>query len=395
MHTRFDGFRGRGNSRKFFEDGVGDLSFTGPSMTSISYGVRSGILNISPDWLRATDRKYTRLTKRYYLQLPGSIDPRVAPLAREAARGADNPYDTAANMEEYLQNNYGYPTQGSGSVEDPIGFFLFSRKRGHCEYFATAMVLMLRSLGIPARPVNGFQGAAYNEFGDYYAVVEGSAHSWVEAYFKGYGWITFDPTPAVESVPEEQGFFRTMNLWMDALKLRWYKWVVEYDLEKQLRVYSRLWNSLVPKNSEIDLSPNDSISEMKREMKKVGRRLFSGNTLLFILAVLVLLVLVPLVRRWLMNRPEAKRTLLGRMAQRLAAALKRKGFEVTPGTSLPALVRQAVRRDFQGTASLAQLVVMLEEARWKAEAEPDMPGMTRLMREVDRSAPLKDRRRSA
>ena len=381
--TRFD--RWRGTAKKFYKDGISDLSFTGPSATSTNYTVRSALARIDPERLRASSTRYRRVTRRHYLQLPPDMDGRIAPLARQAADGATNPYDIAANVEQYLAANYGYTLEGEGIPEDPISAFLFERRQGHCQYFASSMVLMLRTLGVPARPVNGFLGATYNSFGNYYTVSEGSAHSWVEVYFRGFGWLPFEPTPAVERLPEEDDFIVTMELWYDALKLRWYKWVVEYDLEKQLGIYAGLWNTLAPKSGQVDLSPGDSISKMRREMKKISRQLFSKRTAAYVVVFVLLFVLVPfIIRRWLARRrPNA--TALDKLAARARTFLRRKGLTVVPGSTLPGLVREAAGLGFEGTGPLARLVAMLEEARWSAGSQPDMPTMHNLLRQVSRS----------
>ena len=85
---------------------------------------------------------------------------------------------------------------------DPLADFLFERRKGHCEYFASAMAVMLRTLGIPSRLVTGFQGGAYNPVSGWSVVRASDAHSWVEAWIDGRGWITFDPTPAGADSPE-------------------------------------------------------------------------------------------------------------------------------------------------------------------------------------------------
>ena len=91
---------------------------------------------------------------------------------------------------------YSLELKGRPGSADPLAVFLFESRAGHCEYFATAMAVMLRQTGIPARLVNGFRTGEYNALGDAWVVRQYDAHSWVEAYFKPYGWIEFDPTPA-------------------------------------------------------------------------------------------------------------------------------------------------------------------------------------------------------
>ncbi len=385
LATRFDRFRG--TSRTFEQDDAEDLTIAGPSGTSFSYTAKAGVLRASVEDLQSLPMDYPRALRRRYLQLPESLDPRIAELAADVAGGAGNPYDMAVALVDHLQKAYGYTTEGAGETADPIATFLFERRKGHCEYFATAMVLMLRSLGVPSRPVNGFLGATYNEFGDFYAVTEGKAHTWVEAWFPRYGWLTFDPTPAAETPPQDSGFVAVLELWVDALRLRWYKWVVEYDLEKQLAVYTAAYNLFASQQNQVHLAPDLSISQMRAEMKKIGNS-FRSPTFLGVTAALVLAVLlVPLVRR-LRGRNRSRLSRLDKLAERLRNVLRRKGFPVTPGTTLPALARAGVASGFPAAADLAHLVVLLEQARWSDAPPPSHGELEVLLRRVERTRPL-------
>src|SRR5207245_7389083 len=108
---------------------------------------------------------------RTYLELRGA-DPRVADLAREATRSATSNYLRARAIESYLKSNFTYTLELPGNrAPDPLVYFLFERKKGHCEYFATAMTIMLRTLGIPARVDNGFRGGGYNDVTSSYIVL--------------------------------------------------------------------------------------------------------------------------------------------------------------------------------------------------------------------------------
>ena len=378
--NRFDRFRG--TMKTYFVDEMQDLSYDGPRGTSVSYTMRSGLLKLRPDSLRKTVRRYPQSIRRRYLQLPEGFDPRVGELARAVVGNAGNAYDKAVALESHLANNYGYTKVGEGEPADPISNFLFERKEGHCEYYASAMVLMLRALGVPARPANGFLGATYNEFGDYYTVTEGRAHSWVEVYFNQWGWITFDPTPAVESLPEETGFFGNLALWFDAMKLEWYKWVVEYDLERQLALYTGLWNAIAPESRQIDLGPESSVYQMRKKMKDAAGNLFTWKLGVLVLLLFTGAMVLPGLIRRLLGRPRASRTRLARLAAKLRKQLGRKGFRVVPGATLPALVRQGVTLEFSALPQLARLVVTLEEARWRPAAAANISAMRRLMAEV-------------
>ncbi|MGA8271996.1 MAG: DUF3488 and transglutaminase-like domain-containing protein [Candidatus Sulfotelmatobacter sp.] len=167
-----------------------------------------------------------------YLQMPPALDPRIPQLAEQIAGPASNNYDKASALETYLKSHYGYTLQLTGAPPaDPLASFLFVRKQGHCEYFASSMAIMLRTLHIPSRVVNGFRSDEFNDVTGSYVVRAKNAHSWVEAYFPGYGWITFDPTPGGE-IGTPQGWDRVM-LYLDAAESFWREWVVSYDSSHQ------------------------------------------------------------------------------------------------------------------------------------------------------------------
>jgi len=194
------------------------------------YEADSDISRPAPELLRkaggAVPGYFTR-----YLQLP-ELDPRIAELAAQVAGPAPNNFDKAAAIEKYLKTHYGYTLQLlRAPVADPLGNFLFVRKQGHCEYFASSMAVMLRTLHIPSRVVNGFRSSEYNDITGNYVIRARDAHAWVEAYFPGYGWITFDPTPG-GTVGSPQGWERAM-LYLDAAASFWREWVVSYDSSHQ------------------------------------------------------------------------------------------------------------------------------------------------------------------
>ncbi|MFZ0277149.1 MAG: DUF3488 and transglutaminase-like domain-containing protein [Candidatus Sulfotelmatobacter sp.] len=201
------------------------------SQRSVSlYEADSDISTPSPGELRAAGNNLPQFAPAY-LQLP-KLDQRIPQLAAQIASSSSNNYDKATAVERYLQSHYAYTLQLPRSlVADPLANFLFERKQGHCEYFASSMAVMLRTLGIPSRVVNGFRSDEFNDVTGYYVVRGKNAHSWVEAYFPGYGWVTFDPTPggAIES---PQGWGRVM-LYLDAAASFWREWVVSYDTSHQ------------------------------------------------------------------------------------------------------------------------------------------------------------------
>ena len=171
------------------------------------------------------------ISQLIYLRTPSHLDPRIVKLARQVTANQPTPFLKAWAIERYLASTYGYTLQlPTVSPKDPIADFLFVRKKGHCEYFASSMVVMLRTLDIPSRIVNGFRGGEYNDVTDSYIVRAKDAHSWVEAYFPGYGWYTFDPTPASAEAPSA---WNRLYLYADAMREFWHDWVVNYDTGHQ------------------------------------------------------------------------------------------------------------------------------------------------------------------
>jgi hypothetical protein len=187
------------------------------------------------------------------------------------------PQDKARALERYLQTQYSYSTQLQPMTEaersrhqDPIAAFLFERRRGHCEYFASALSLLLRAVDIPSRSVNGYLGGEWNEYGGYLVVRQQHAHSWVEAYLpltsdpaeaaraaasgppraegaegsEGadeqtapagpiYAWQTLDPTPLSALPAARFGFLQRARRFSDSLEMSWNKYVLEYDPRAQ------------------------------------------------------------------------------------------------------------------------------------------------------------------
>jgi protein-glutamine gamma-glutamyltransferase len=177
-----------------------------------------------------------------YLDLPPDMPARIADLAHAWADGQPSPYLKAKAIEERLKRDFKYDTGSpSGGKPQPVDHFLFDSQRGHCEFFSTAMAIMLREIGIPSRNVTGFVGGNYNRFGRYYAVRHGDAHSWVEAYIDDpvRGWITFDPTPTSGARPlqDTTGAYVYLRDLVEALTQRWNRYVIGYDLKTQVRLF--------------------------------------------------------------------------------------------------------------------------------------------------------------
>ncbi|WP_149678362.1 DUF4129 domain-containing transglutaminase family protein [Thermoclostridium caenicola] len=136
-----------------------------------------------------------------YTQLSDDTPERVLNLARDLTTPCANDYEKVIAIEEYLKSNYEYTLSPSNVPEgrDFVDWFLFEDRRGYCTYYATSMVVLLRAAGIPARYVEGFVMPAKHQ-DNVYTITGRNAHAWVEVYFQGFGWLTFEPTPVYADV---------------------------------------------------------------------------------------------------------------------------------------------------------------------------------------------------
>jgi protein-glutamine gamma-glutamyltransferase len=210
-------------------DSVYDLD---PAHPISLYAADSDLGVPRPEELRSASTFYRPEIELKYLQLPPRLDPRILQLAQQITSSAKNNYDRAALLERYLMTNFGYTLQlPRVTPKDPLANFLFVRKQGHCEYFASSMAIMLRTLQVPSRVVNGFRTSEFNDVTENYVIRASSAHSWVEVYFPDYGWVSFDPTPGT---PRQgtTGWSRVL-LYVDAMASFWREWVINYDVNHQ------------------------------------------------------------------------------------------------------------------------------------------------------------------
>ncbi len=160
------------------------------------YHVRSSLNEVTIAGLRNAGNNYPEWVTDRYLQLPNNITPRTRNLATEIASGKENVYDIAEAITNYLRSNMEYsPTVPAlPTDQELVDWFLFDLQQGFCNYYATAEVVMLRSLGIPARLAVGYAQGEIQQNTDTYLVRQSDAHAWPEVYFPGFGWVEFEPT---------------------------------------------------------------------------------------------------------------------------------------------------------------------------------------------------------
>jgi len=287
---------------------------------------------------------------RAYLQLPPSITPRVKELAERICSGIpeDNRYARALAIEAHLETTCAYTLQPepAESGVDPVEDFLFRTQAGHCEYFAGAMVVLLRTLGIPSRMVTGFAGGEWNEYGQFYIVRQRHAHAWVEVQFNvpWQDWVSFDPAPiSLADQEPDSGWLASVNRRLDALRMWWNLYVVNYSQQDQRKV-SDMVTSLL---SRIP----GSLPTWGRDVFSIPSGAAGGAKVLVLLVVTVggvagiVILSVRLMRR--RRRRGAKRG-SGRPSlafyRRMDDLLRKRGYQRAPSVT-PAEFAEAVIRD--------------------------------------------------
>jgi transglutaminase-like putative cysteine protease len=277
-----------------------------------------------------------------YTQLP-SVSPRITALAREVTAGSVDPYDAARRLSAWLSRELTYTlVLERPATEDPLEDFLFVRRAGNCEYFAAALAVMLRSLQIPARVVNGFQRGEWNPYGRYFMVRLRDAHSWVEVFVDGAGWVTLDPSP--RDAGETVAAAAPATLWLDSMRVSWYRYVVSFSLHDQLTAVDTV-RRLTWAWSAAALRPS--------QWQPVSR-------LAAIAAALVVAIVVLLV--WQRRRSIGSITVVPPFYARALRVLARRGL--TPGAGETAREFAQRTQTSAWAAPLAQLTGAYERVRF-------------------------------
>ena len=318
--------------------------------------------------------KLTAADRAALTQVPRNLDPRIPALAVAMAGSAASDEEKARAIERRLRHDYGYTLElPSKRVSDPLANFLFTRKKGHCEYFASALAVMLRTLDIPTRVVTGFQSGEFNPLTGWQVVRASDAHSWVEAWLEDSGWTTLDATPPAE--PESEGMLGRLALFYDAADQFWQDWVLRYDLGRQVVLAQRVhqWR--------FDSAPDGGA--WWEENPAIGRRLVTA--LMAFVAVGILLAFYgPDLARWWKNRRGVIRARRGQgkasdataLYLRMLTVLARRGFE-KPAWLTPAEFVRALPES-EMAVLVDDLTSAYNEARFGGRREA-APRMIRLL----------------
>jgi uncharacterized protein (DUF58 family) len=321
--------------RRLGEDGFGNLELPAKATRRLKYTVASELPPREAGRLRGAAGNDPRPVRALNLGLP-DLDPRIPALAREITANAATRYDAAVAVEQWLSGRLAYSLAvDDRGAADPLARFLFDGMAGHCEYFATAMVVLAREAGIPARFVAGYLRGERGRFGERYVVRQSDAHSWVEIYFPGIGWVPFDPTPAAgRDVTEARGLWALATYLQSSVTRLWDDYLVGIDLDDQVRGLLALTNA---------------VNVMSDRLQGVWRTIAAWHPLRIALLLLSLGLLAYVARRaprlWRFRerrkRARPRETTLPAFYAAALALLSRSGLSRRPGETPAELAARA------------------------------------------------------
>jgi protein-glutamine gamma-glutamyltransferase len=337
----------------------------------LTYTVYSDLSQPSETDLRAASQEYPPDITAYYLQTPEMAD-RVRELAEQLGAGQPTPYDAAVAVQAYLLSNYDYSLDVPRSGDVPLlEDFLFVNPAGHCEYYATAMTILLRLQGIPARVVNGFARGRWNEYGHFFTVRQSDAHSWVEVYFPPFGWVQFDPTPEAafgetyQQFVEQQSIIAALYRYSEYVRVRWNRYIVDYDREAQARAIMKAFYATRGTGRDLRAWTRRQRERLERLNQRVSWQDLGRMLAVIVGAAALAYGARRLLDRWRIRVPWFRRRVRRRAApyaarfyERMRRVLARKGVSLaasaTPGEFAVYVAREytACARDVQTLTEL-------------------------------------------
>ena len=377
-------------------DMTGSISNPFHNETKIRYEGTSALPTVPPAQLRAASPLFPEPIINTYLQLP-DLDPRIKELALQITAKAPTEYDKASAIELYLKTHYQYSLNLTGKqTDDPLAYFLFTRRSGHCEYFAAAMTVMLRDVGIPARYIGGFLPGEYNDVGGDWIVRASDAHTWVEAFFPGYGWITFDPTPPGDG--RHAGFFDRLGKYWDWFQFAWGEWVINYDFVHQMSLADTVQKTSRNWGENLRQYYHRKERELIRWILAVDKK--TENSPYFLPGILAILVMILMYLRgralfaFMMARWSLRARRGGNVTASLATLeyremlrmLEKRGWKKSPSQTAQEFAATIPASEVAGPVT--QLTHLYESARFGNHAPPaqQMSGLLRAIREILRSS---------
>ncbi|MBN1428453.1 MAG: transglutaminase domain-containing protein [Anaerolineae bacterium] len=268
-----------------------DLISVNALIPQSAYEVLSWVPSATPDDLRSASESYPDWVEETYLALPDEIPGRVVSLSEEIVDDAPTAYDKALALQKYLRDNYPYTLElDAPPVErDVVDYFLFDLEKGYCDYYASAMTVMARSVGLPARLAVGYATGTYDPVNLSYQVTMAESHSWTQIYFTDLGWINFEPTASREAI--EHG---AVGRWVEEAEI-----IEQEDVEafeevvtpRQVDLIGKLWlfiavpsiivaavgsialRTLIRTHQRRRYTSEDAITSLYRDLLTASRRL--------------------------------------------------------------------------------------------------------------------------
>jgi transglutaminase-like putative cysteine protease len=277
---------------------------------TITRRIRYRAVSVSTDFVPAT-----LIDRDKYVRLPPDFSPRITALAKKVVEEGGDSNPVRSLMKYFRSGEYEYSLESLPISDSPLDEFIFNYRRGNCEYFASALAVMLRSAGIPSRVIGGYRGGYYNNAGKYYLVLQRNAHVWVEAYDAG-GWKRLDPTPPGRQNQgvSQSNLFLQLRVLLDTFNYYWDRFVINYDLSDQFALWGNVKSRAQKPAGEFGYGP-------------IG---FNGPVAAIPVLALIVLIIILVGRR--RRRPEQKL-----VAQFLRRMVKR-GYEKGAGEGLEEFV---------------------------------------------------------
>ncbi|HET6230669.1 MAG TPA: transglutaminaseTgpA domain-containing protein [Longimicrobiaceae bacterium] len=331
-------------------DGAGDVVFFGsdePVYSVVSAAARP------PDAMLAASSDAAPPEGTPYLQLP-PLPARISRLADSLTAGQATRLAKVQAVQRWLMSAFTYTLDLPANPEAAtLDAFLFRRRSGHCEYFSSALTVLLREEGIPARSVTGFLGGEWNPNGDYLVVTGNDAHAWTEVWFPDVGWVPFDATPQASRSEAlrrhgSDAWAAPARFWLDGLEHRWTKWVLDYNLDRQLGLLRDAGDFF-----------SGSRNAGPRRTGKLPR-----PSLPVVLGVCVALAAI----FWLLRRrPRAHLTPEARTYVALRRAYERAGYPCPPGETPLAFAERLRAANAPGAEDAARLIDLYLRARFAGQ----------------------------
>lgn len=302
-----------------YRDGV--IRWGGPPESVIKYEIY-----VQKEPLLEIEEEITDEEKELYLQVP-KVSDSIRELAKSLAGKSKE--ETLKNILQFFQKQgFRYTLKNLPLGEDALEEFLFKSKKGNCEYFASAVALLLRLNGVPARLVGGYRSAIYQERGNYYLVQQNFAHSWVEAYLDG-SWRLIETTPpaGLNLTKENNSFISKIKLLWDTLNFYYVKFIVDYDLTKQKRLLS-----IIKKGIFLEKRV-DGIRSMERDLPKSSKSLPKLILMILLIVFLVLMLMLLMKKRGILFMSEEKRLLMN-----FLRSLEKRGYRRSESEGLLELI---------------------------------------------------------